>query len=169
MAYEFYVTIESEKQGALKGESLKTAHKDKIAGLAYYHKIQAPRDVATGRPSGARQHGPITFTKEWGASSPQLTQALCQNENLTRVFFEFTRTNSVGESEIYHTIELTNASVAKIEYRTGGGITGGESSAKTVSTYDTMEIEEVSLTYQKISIQNVPGQTACADDWATTQ
>lgn len=35
--------------------------------------IQAPRDVATGQASGKRTHKPVTFIKEWGATTPQLT------------------------------------------------------------------------------------------------
>ena len=169
MAYEFYVTVKFDKQGDNKGESIKEAHKKKIPGLSYHHSIQAPRDVATGRPSGARQHGPITFTKEWGPSSPLFASALCQNENLSSVLFEFMQTNKMGESEIYHTIKLTNATVSKIEYRTGGGMTGGQSSAKTEAAYDTMELEEISMTYQKIEVENLPGKTMFTDDWATTQ
>jgi hypothetical protein len=33
--------------------------------------VKSPRDVATGQSSGKRTHKPVTFVKEWGASSPQ--------------------------------------------------------------------------------------------------
>jgi hypothetical protein len=38
------------------------------------HYIISPRDLATGQASGKRMHKPVTFVKEWGAASPQLSQ-----------------------------------------------------------------------------------------------
>jgi type VI secretion system secreted protein Hcp len=163
MAYEFYVTIEATKQGALKGESVREAHKDKLAGLSYSHTITSPRDIATGQASGKRQHGPVTITKEWGASSPQLFQALVTNEVLKSVFFEFIHTTPDGAEEVYHTVKLANATVSQIRQVTGSG--ESSSSAKTSATYDTHELEEVSFTYQRIEVENKPGQTSAEDDW----
>lgn len=38
------------------------------------HYIISPRDSATGQASGKRMHKPVTFVKEWGAATPQLSQ-----------------------------------------------------------------------------------------------
>jgi type VI protein secretion system component Hcp len=43
----------------------------------------APRDAASGLPTGKRQHKPISITKELDKSTPLLMQALCTNENVT--------------------------------------------------------------------------------------
>lgn len=163
MAYEFYVTIEGKKQGKFKGESIREAHKDKIAGLSYSHEINSPRDVATGQASGKRQHGPVTITKEWGASTPQIFQALVSNESLTSVLFEFIHTTPDGAEEVYQTVKLANATVSKVRQITGVGESA--STAKTQATYDTHELEEVSFTYQRIEVENLPGQTSAMDDW----
>jgi len=163
MAYEFYVTIEGTRQGAFKGESPREAHNKKVAGLSYSHEITSPRDIATGQASGKRQHGPISITKEWGAASPQLFQALVTNEVLKSVLFEFFHTTPDGLEEVYHTIKLANATVSKIKQMTGSG--ESSSSAKTGATYDTHELEEVSFTYQSIEVENMPGQTSAGDDW----
>lgn len=163
MAYEFYVTIEGTKQGKFKGESPREKHTAKIAGLSYSHEIKSPRDVATGQASGKRQHGAIVFSKEWGPSSPQLFQALVTNEVLKSVLFEFFHTTPEGMEEVYHTIKLTNATVSNIKYTTGKGESAG--SAKTTTTFDTHELEEVSLTYQKIEVESKTGKTMATDDW----
>lgn len=163
MAYEFYVTIEGTRQGAFKGESVREAHSNKIAGLSYRHAIKSPRDISTGQASGKRQHGPISITKEWGAASPQLFQALCTNEVLTQVLFEFYHTTPDGQEEVYHTVTLTNATVSAIEYMTGMDDNSG--SSKTTTTYDTHEIERVSFTYQRIVVESLTGQTSAEDDW----
>ena len=42
----------------------------KLSNASY---IVSPRDSATGQASGKRQHKPVTFVKEWGAATPQLS------------------------------------------------------------------------------------------------
>jgi len=163
MAYEFYVSVEGTKQGKFKGESIREAHKEKLAGLSYSHEITSPRDVATGQASGKRQHGPVTITKEWGPATPQIFQALVTNEVLKSVLFEFIHTTPDGLEEVYHTVKLTNATVAKVRQVTGTGESAA--SAKTTATFDTHELEEVSFTYQAIEVENLPGQTSASDDW----
>ncbi len=157
MAYEFYVTIEGTKQGKFKGESIRDQHKNKIEGLAFEWKIQSPRDVATGLPSGKRQHGPIKITKEWGAASPQIFQALVTNEVLKSVLFEFIRTGDPGEEFVHHTIKILNATVS--EQKPTISMTKHEEHA------DVHELEEVSFTYQRVEIENIPGKTMATDDW----
>lgn len=165
MAYEFYVTVEGTKQGKFKGESIREAHKEKLTGLSYRHEIKSPRDVATGQASGKRQHGPISMTKEWGAATPQIFQALVTNEVLKSVFFEFVATTPEGIEEVYYTIKLVNATVSQVRYMTGGNTVEGSGSAKNTSTYDTHELEELSFTYQRIELEHKPGKTAAFDDW----
>lgn len=165
MSYEFYTSITGTKQGKFKGESPRDKWKDKFSGLSYRHQIQSPRDVATGQASGKRQHGPITVTKEWGASTPQIFQALVTNEVLTSVLFEFIHTTPDGSEEVYQTVKLTNATVSAVQYLTGTGESA--ESAKTNAAYDTHELEQVSFTYQKIEMENLPGKTSASDDWHT--
>ncbi len=158
MAHEFYVAFEFTKQGKSKGESPRDAHKEKIAGLSFEYEVIAPRDVATGAASGKRQHKPVRFTKEWGAASPQLFQAVATNEVIKSVLFEFIQTNANGEEVVYHTIKLTNATVSRLRQYT-------EESAKHEESADTHELEEVELTFQKIDMENKLGKTSATDDW----
>ncbi len=37
------------------------------------YTVKGPRDSASGQATGKRQHGPVTFVKEWGAATPQLS------------------------------------------------------------------------------------------------
>jgi len=158
MAYEFYVTIEGTKQGKFKGESARKLHKEKIPAIGFSHEVTSPRDVATGQSSGKRQHGAITFVKEWGPSSPQIFQALTTNEVLKSVLFEFVATNSNGEEEIVDTIKLTNAAVSRMRRHL-------DVDAKHDSAIDIGPLDDVSLTYAKIEFENRPGKTSAADDW----
>lgn len=161
MAYEFYVTIEGKQQGKFKGESKREVHKEKIAGLAFLYEIKSPRDSASGQASGKRQHGPITITKEWGAATPQLFQALVENEVLRTVLIEFISTNEQGAEEIYHTVKLSNATVSDIRQYTDNQslLSSGRAGA------DHHELEDISFTFGRIEITNVPGKTIADDDW----
>ena len=169
MAYEFYISIEGQKQGKFKGESGRGAPKGEgtdtaaaSAGTRSRHQFRlrdsSPRDAATGQASGKRMHKPILVTKEWGAASPQLFQALVTNENLKSVLFEFVKTNAQGEEEIYHTIKLTNAAVSNIKAYLDLTDTTGD-------PYDAHELEDVSFVFQKIEMENKEGKTQAVDSW----
>ncbi len=165
MAYTFRVKVKGKKQGQFKGESARDKWKDQwMEGLSYNHEIKSPRDVTTGQAAGKRQHGSTTFTKEWGPATPQIFQALCTNEVLPEVRFEFYKTNATGEEYVYHTITLTNATISNIKYMTGAS-TEGANSSKHQGAIDTHELEAVSFSYQKISVENIDGKTMGEDDW----
>lgn len=166
MAYQFYVTIQGTKQGRFKGaadglrqkrESAKSGAK--IAGVRFLLETTSPRDLATGQASGKRQYKPIQITKEWDASSPQLFQALVENEVLKSVLFEFVKTNEQGKEFVYHTIKLTNATVSALRSYLDLTDTTGD-------PFDAHELEDVSFTFQKIEIENKEAKTAAADDWS---
>ena len=91
-AYKFTVQIEGSKQGKLKGECSDKDQKDLLCGIDFSYEVVAPMDSATGQPSGKRQHKPVVITKEVGAASPQIFQALATNELLKSVLISFYRT-----------------------------------------------------------------------------
>lgn len=167
MAYEFYVTIEGHKQGLFKGsfdsgddKAASARRKHRIAGIKFLSETTSPRDAATGQASGRRIHKPITITKEWDAASPQLFQALVDNETLKSVLFEFVKTQPNGSEEVYHTVTLTNAAVSNIRSYLDLTDTSGD-------PYDAHELEDVSFVFQKIELENREGKTAASDSWQT--
>jgi type VI secretion system secreted protein Hcp len=161
MAYEFYVSIQGAAQGKFKGESPRAAHSEKVAGLGFELEIKSPRDVATGQVSAKRVHGAVTFVKEWGASTPQLFQALVTNEKLSTVLMEFLRTNADGNEYVYHRITLRDAAVVGIRQYTGEN--AATSSGAQKKSYDVHELEAVSLTYRQIELENLDGKTMATD------
>jgi type VI secretion system secreted protein Hcp len=154
MAYEFYVTIEAAKQGRLAGESTREVHKGKLAGIGFSYEVTSPRDAASGQATGKRQHGAVTFTKEWGAASPQLFTALVTNEVIKSALFEFVRTNDVGVERVFQTLRLTNAAVTGIHQYVG---------VQDDAELDNAELEDVALTFRGIEIQNIDAKTAASD------
>jgi type VI secretion system secreted protein Hcp len=154
MARVFYVTIEGSKQGKFKGESALANAKGRLEGLTFSSEVTSPRDVATGQATGKRSHSPITFTKQWGAASPQLFQAAVTNEILKSVLFEFVGVDKSGKEVIFETIKLTNATVADlkrtVDEHTPEGARG---------------IDQVALVFQKIEITDTGSKTTASDDW----
>ena len=154
MAYEFYVTIEGAKQGRLAGESPRSGHKGKLAGVGFSYEVTSPRDAASGQATGKRRHGAVTFTKEWGAASPQLFTALVTNEPIKSALFEFVRTNDVGVEHVFHTIRLKNAAVTAIHQYIA---------TQEDAELDNAELEDVALTFSAIEIANLDGKTSVSD------
>jgi type VI secretion system secreted protein Hcp len=120
MAHQAYITIKGQKQGQFKGQPIPHKEGDKwIEVLAFQMGVKSPLDSASGLPSGKRQHKPITITKEWGAASPQIWQALCNNEILHSVEIQFTTGGGQGQEVVYQTIHLTNAQISRYQSYTG--------------------------------------------------
>ena len=72
---ETYLVV---KAGDLDGDGrpddayLKLACADGQLTQAWY-QVKSPRDAASGMASGKRTHKPVTFVKEWGPATPQLS------------------------------------------------------------------------------------------------
>lgn len=158
MSPQFYVIVVGAKQGTFKGEATAVKLANKIPGVAFSYGVVDPHDAATGAPSGRRQQQPVTFTKLWGASSPQFYQAAFANELLTSVLFEFMATLPDGTESIDHTIKLTNATIAASQQSLHLGQLNGP-------PVDSRELHEISFYFQKIDITSVSGRTEAIDDW----
>jgi type VI secretion system secreted protein Hcp len=142
------VSLRGAQQGQIGGGQDGTTAAMEILGFS--HEIVSPRDAASGLPTGKRQHKPITITKELDAASPQLFQALVNNETLPEVVIAVDRPSQAG----YIEYTLTNAQIANWST---------SSSAHT----DTHELETISFTYQRIELEHVPTARVAQDDWAT--
>jgi type VI secretion system secreted protein Hcp len=153
----FYVTIRGVKQGIFKGQTTNAGHQGEIMGLQYLLQLTSPVNASTGQASGKRQYSPITFTKEWDASSPQIFEAASTNEVLALVEFDFVHADQTGKETVYQTIKLTNATISSVKDYMGFPDAGGKS--------DPRQLEDVSFTFQKIDISNNDGKTTAMDDW----
>ena len=120
MAFQFYMNLKGKTQGSLKGQSTKSG-KGNVSSKgvlchAFNYAVQTQYDAGTGHPSGKRQHKPIVITKEVDSSSPSLYHALATGEGFTSVTLSFVKSDAGGKEVVFKTIELTNASISKIDY-----------------------------------------------------
>jgi len=162
MAVKIYATVIGAKQGTFKPEGTQGGlGKGKIPGVDFAYGVEAPHDAATGAATGKRQHQPVIFTKEWGASSPQFYQAAFTNEVLTSVTFEFSLVGADGKEVIDHSIKLTNATISEVEQSVQNGQAGGP-------VVDSRDLQAISFYFQKIDITSISGGTEAVDDWLIT-
>lgn len=153
MPNAIYVIVEGTKQGVFKGENPRGDQKTAILALGFRYEVQTPRDPATGQPTGKRQHQPIVITKRLGPATPQLFAAMFSNEVLKSVVIEFARTNATGTEELDNIVTLTNATIVNIRQFTDRSLTP-----------DPQQLDEFSLSFQTIKIENKSGQTMGLDD-----
>lgn len=166
MAYEFYIKVEGDKQKAFKGESTREGHTEEMVGLSFKHEVKRPVDIAKGWYSGARTHAGMIVTKEWGPASPMFLQAMTTGEKLNKVMLSFYRTNNMGVEELYYTIELNDARISNLRWFTGTGGEGSSAMARSGAQTDTMELEEITFSFRRITVTHVVEPvTSTVDDY----
>ncbi|MBC8123416.1 MAG: type VI secretion system tube protein Hcp [Gemmatimonadaceae bacterium] len=139
----FSMTVEGTKQGVFPG-----GKGGGITGVRFSYLLKSPRDAASGQASGKRQHGSVVFTKVVGTASPQLFQAVTSNEVLKSVAIDLPSGEGGG-----YTIKLSNAAVSEIKQYT-----------ETLNG-QTVVLEDVSFTFQKIEVEDRGTRSMAMDDW----
>lgn len=128
---------------------------------AWSFSVISPRDAASGSASGKRQHSPLlVITKQTGINSPLLFQRCAAgNQLFAKLKINFLGTQGKGNNppQVYHTIDLTNASV--VNYRRFVG------QPKSAAEGHSSELEEFGITFQKITYANVTKSKSTSDDW----
>ena len=144
MGQPAYLSLKGQSVGKVEGSITETTHerKGKIGVISVSHEIVAPRDPATGHPTGRRLHKPLVITKELDKASPLLYQLLCKNENVTEWELQFFMQGASGGAQQHYTIKLTNANVASINFRMPN--------TKADNSKQSDPYEEVAFVYQKI-------------------
>jgi type VI secretion system secreted protein Hcp len=161
-AYEFYMKVTGTKQGVFKHEGSMGVGPwgpDAMPCLSMTYEAKSPTDAATGMATGKTQFLPLTVTKEWGAASPQLFQALLTNEVLKDVTLSFVQTTPEGAKQMYFTITLKNAVITNYRMRAGQAARTAEGTGANQAAYDTHEVEDISFRYESITVTSATGGT----------
>jgi len=153
---QIYAEIEGSKQGKIPGDSTNAKWKNaiEISGLSF--GVSTPIDAASGQATGKHTHAPIVITKNISKNSPLLFQAAVTNENLKNVTFSFVSANSTGQQNVYYTINLQNAVISDYQDAAGDLIKDGKQPDPR---------EQITLTYQKITVTSNESKTTATDDW----
>lgn len=157
MALAGYLTLTGTRHGPIIGSVTQKGREGSIEVVSLYHEIVAPRDPASGRPTGKRMHKPFSITKPVDRSSPFLHAVLTHNENLTDVTLRLFRPHATGVERHAFTVRLMNATIASIQLRLLN--TRHQRNARMP------ELEEVSFAYQRIEWTWMEGNISADDDW----
>lgn len=161
-----YLTLKGQKQGDIKGGVTQKGREGSIAVQYLQSNIVSPRDPASGLPTGKRQHKPLVFRKSVDKSTPLLMNALVSNENLPTAEFKFWRTSTqIGTEQQYFTIKLTNANIASSNLYHPDSYDSTAPAIANGTAGGGQELEEYTLTYQKIQWTWVDGGITAEDDW----
>ena len=157
-----YLTIKGQKQGAFVGGVTQKGREGKIGVIAVDHDIISPRDLASGLPTGRKQHRPIKVTVELDRATPLIYNALVNNENLPEVTLDFWSpqlkgVSGVGSEVQHYSIKLTNASISEVHFNMAN--------IRNPDLVKNPETIDISFTYQKIEWIWKDGGIIATDDW----
>jgi type VI secretion system secreted protein Hcp len=150
--YEFYVTIVGAKQGRFHGDAPPGPHDGWLIGLAYDQPVAARTTTGSAKTAAAPALQPVRFTRQWGAASPQLLQALATGEVLTEVVFEFVRSTDEGEQQVFHRVRLHGARVVELRPFI-------DLEAEPSALMPLPPLEDVALAYAGLTVENLTAGT----------
>jgi len=151
-----YVTVKGQKQGTYHAEAEHQGTKYSFAAHSLEYELIVPTDAASGHATGQRRHRPMTLTRDWGAASPQLFQALVTNESLESVVIDCYGRTKDGKEQLVHKVKLTNAAVCS--FRQVGSVSRGATKAGTSGN-----LETVAFTFEKIEHLSPKGSATASD------
>jgi type VI secretion system secreted protein Hcp len=154
-APQIFASINGQKTGVLKGEVTQKGRDGLHQIVDFEYGIASPRDAASGMASGKRQHKPVRLLKKISAASPLLFQAMVNNENFPSIrldFWEATRigASSLGAEMLTQSITLQNARLA---------------SWRQFVHPELGLVEELQISFQRITISHKQGGIEAQDDW----
>lgn len=150
-ATDLFIKIEGARQGVFKGDAQAKGRETWVEGLSFGYQLSTPIDPSSGLSTGKMQYGLVSFAKPWGASSPQVFQAISTNENLKSVVFEFLQPDKIiGATEVFYRVTLTNARVSR--FRQGFEL-------------DALNpMDSITLAYESITVESVTGNTSATGE-----
>ncbi len=157
MALNAYLKLRGQRQGDILGSVTQAGQAGKIMVFAVEHGVSAPRDPASGLPTGKRAHAPIKLTKEIDRSTPKLYDALVNNESLLEWELQFWRPGA-GQEEQHYTVRLSNGAIAAIDFRMPDN--------KDPNLTNLESYEVVSFVYQRIRWEWTDGAVTFEDAWS---
>jgi type VI secretion system secreted protein Hcp len=156
-----YLTLKGQKSGNIQGGVTQKGRQDSIQVQYLQQKRISPRDPASGLPTGKIQHEALVFRKTLDKSTPILQNVMSTNESLTEVHFKFWKPSITGAETQHFTIDLQNASIASFNLYHPDTMDSGAGGTAPDS------LEELTLTYQKITWTWTDGGVSATDDWSS--
>ena len=152
-----YVKITGKDQKDFKGESSRKGRTDWLEASVQF-KSEFLVDPNTGKPKGAIERGPVLFTKEEGAATTNILQALHRQESIDKIVIEKVARGEDGKSEVV---------VSRITLEGGyiASYNAYPSNTDTDRRADPRHMEEFAISSRKFTFEHVLAKNATSVDW----
>lgn len=161
MALTAYLQLQGSRQGKITGSVVQKGREGRIAVLESNHELGVASDADTGLASGRLQHRPFVVVKEIDRATPQLYQALIDNETFSQFELQYfargARAGGTAELNRY-TVRLTGAHLLSIRFV--------HPDVLDPAMQHFPEAEELSFGYQRIEWLWTQPASSAGDDWA---
>ena len=170
--YHNIMTLKGKSDGALKAKGGSSGDLTSVVDVSTIMSI-------TRKDAGSAAHGPLKVTKEVDPASPYLLQMHTTSEALPQISFMLYKPgdNSKWKVVTFDNAVITGLTVKKVAKNPNGDPGRGKANQKpapastpapAAGSADTSGLEEVSFTFQKISVVYYSGGNVSAtDDWTS--
>jgi type VI secretion system Hcp family effector len=144
--------IQGVRQGIFKGEGSKNfPSKSEVLGLQT--EVSVPTNPSTGMATGAAQMKTVYVLKLTGAASPQILNAIVDNEMLSTVKLEFYELSQMeGKLLLTYTITLKNAFITGFKQLRGTFTNEKFTAIDPKANYD-----QIAFSYQTMEVESKTG------------
>jgi len=146
-----FLTVRAQKQGDIKGDVTQKGRE----GSMEVTKLE----LGSSGAGGARKWDSLRITKHVDQATPLLLSAYFSNENLTNATLKLWRTAANGAEEQYLTITLLNAQIVSDR------IVNDATTSAEGHVAQSLPVEEIAFTFQKITVTYTNGGKTATDDW----
>ena len=154
MAYKATAFVEFQKQGKSKGESPRTAHKEKFEIEYFEYQVSSPVNRDSGQSAGRARHGEVMLLKENGPASTQFFHACATEEGVKQMVIDFWSVDkTTGEERVHHTLKLTDGRITSFKWM-GDQRVGAIAAAQPGRERSTHELNEIRFSFDSITIED---------------
>jgi len=161
MPFPAYMWVKNSEGNEVKGSVPIKGREGSIEIQQFNHELTLPVDPITSKPQGTRRHNPVVLIKEFDASSPYLYRACKDGETLNSVEIKWYQIDKSGKETEYFNHLLEGCRVTSVKALMHN--------TKDAAKKDTGHLEEVSISYDKITWTVVDGTISATDDWKADQ
>ena len=129
--------------------------------MEFHHELHIPTDPHTGALRGVRMHNPLVLVKAYDSATPYLYKACCKGETLKTVTIKWYVIDDTGVEKDYFIHKLETVKIASMK--------AFMPSTKDPDKERYTHMEEVAMTYGKITWTYTDGNLAFMDSWVAKQ
>lgn len=165
MAYDISLQkCETNDGTTLEGDSTR-ANREGAWDVTYLSFGAAfPKNVATGRASGEKQHRAAKFCIPVDSATPLWFDVGCNQKTIKQLRFAMHTISDAGEHVEKFIVTLHEVQLSDFHVETGGGGDNDDNTTRTLSTAQTEEVLRISCVYTAITVENVHGKSTMAQD-----